>query len=135
MASDDGEASEGAQEEVKYNTMRELIEKVWLPQCLTIGISYDLFWSLNPARIEPFKAAYKQGKDEEKAIINLTAWLNGQYVAEAIAACFGKNHKYPSQPIDLSGKPTIPPETEVIMFDAWATVFNERFIENHPESQ
>lgn len=29
---------------------------------------------------------------------NYEAWLHGRYVLESIAACFGKNSKYPKQP-------------------------------------
>ena len=35
--------------------LREMIENVYLPQALTIGgVDYDLLWSLNPRKLQPF---------------------------------------------------------------------------------
>lgn len=55
---------------------------------------YETFWHLNPKKLEPFRSAYQKKAD----ISNYNAWLNGIYVLKAIAACFGNNSKYPSEP-------------------------------------
>jgi hypothetical protein len=63
----------------------------------------------------------------------LTAWLNGIYVAKAIASCFSKNSKYPQEPIDFTGSNTknLSPAER---FGALAATWNAQFINEHPES-
>lgn len=86
--------------------MRECIENDWLPYSLRIGVPYELFGKLNPKRIKPFEKAYmensKQEQRERLEYLNVGAWLNGIYVAKAIASCFSKNEKYPEKPIDFN---------------------------------
>jgi len=133
VAENDGE-NEGKQEEeiTTYETLGEIIENIWLPQCLSIGISYELFPSLNPRTIKPFKKAYKQRKDEEIATMNYSAWLNGLYVAHAIGSCFSKNSKYPSQPIDMTGKNKLTLSQKA---ELWALAMNEEYYSKHPEER
>ncbi|MFA0815833.1 MAG: hypothetical protein ACC608_08570 [Anaerofustis sp.] len=50
----------------------------WLPQALVIGVSYDLFWTLNPKTLEPFIEAFKQKQIAKRDEINLSAWLTGR---------------------------------------------------------
>lgn len=130
MAENDGEASTEQKEEITYETLGEIIENIWLPQCLTIGISYELFLSLNPRTIKPFQTAYKQRKDEEIATMNYSAWLQGLYVAHAIGSCFSKNSKYPSQPIDFTGKNQLTLNQKA---ELWALAMNEEYYSKHPE--
>jgi len=106
--------------------MGEYIEKVWLPQALTIGIPYETFLILNPRTIKPFVKAFNDKKEEERATINYTAWLNGIYVSKAISACFSKNCKYPDKPIDLGIKKETEekPLSHAERFGAWAIAFN-----------
>jgi hypothetical protein len=112
--------------------MRELVLKVWLPQCLTIGVSYELFWSLNPAKIEPFKEVFKQRKEEELATMNYNAWLNNLYTAYAVGSCFSKNSKYPSQPLDMTGKNKLTFNQKA---ELWALAMNEDYYSEHPEER
>ena len=100
-------------------TMGESIEKVWLPQALTIGIPYETFLILNPRTIKPFVKAFNDKKEEERATINYTAWLNGIYVSKAIGACFSKNFKYPDKPIEEEK-----PLSHAERFGAWAIASN-----------
>ena len=72
--------------------MRDLINKVWLPQALSIDIDYTVFWTLSPKKLEPFLESHKMKQTQQ----NKLAWLNGIYVNHAISAAFSKNHKYPS---------------------------------------
>ena len=112
--------------------MRECIEEVWLPQCLTIGVPYEAFDSLNPRKLKPFRKAYKQRKDEEIATTNYSAWLQGLYVANAIGACFSKNGKYMSQPIDMTGKNKLTLSQKA---ELWALAMNEEYYNKHPEER
>lgn len=58
---------------------------------------YELFWHLNPKKIEPFKTAYQKRIEQE----NHNAWLQGGYIRDAIASCFDKESKYPQQPYSM----------------------------------
>ena len=106
--------------------MGENIEKVWLPQSLAIGIPYETFWKLNPKLIKPFAKVFKDKKEEEREIINYTAWLNGIYIRDAIGSCLSKNGHYPDKPLDLKMKPlTVKENAE--QFGNFATAFNNKF--------
>lgn len=108
--------------------MRECIEKSWLPQCLSIGISYELFWKLNPEKLKPFFEAEKIKQEEKYRHANYIAWLTGLYMTHAIAACFSKNKKYPEKPFE-SMKQEQANWTHAERFEAWAMAFNKRFKE------
>jgi hypothetical protein len=112
--------------------MGECIDEVWLPQCLTIGVPYEIFDSLNPRKLKPFRKAYKQLKEEEMATANRNAWMNGMYVAHAIGSCFSKNSKYPSQPIDFTGKNKLTLSQKA---ELWALAMNEQYYIKHPEER
>ena len=112
--------------------MGENIEKVWLPQCLAIGIPYETFWKLNPKLIKPFAKVFKNKKEEEREIINYTAWLNGIYVSRAIGSCFSKENHYPQSPIDLTGKNQLTLKQKL---ELWALAVNTEFEKKHPEGQ
>lgn len=71
---------------------------------LKIGVPWDVFWHLNPKKLEPFVKAYAQKKQERSDEM----WLMGQYVAAALDATvcnampFIKRRskgKYPERPI------------------------------------
>ena len=66
-----------------------------------MGVPYDLFWKLNPKKLEPFTKAHKLKVEVRHERDNLLAWLIGYYHTEALGAGFAKNHKYPDKPIEL----------------------------------
>lgn len=110
--------------------MKDAINKTWLPQALGIGVNYNVFWQLTPRKLEPFIAAYRQKNEfeiesfREKA--NYTAWLQGLYVARAIAVNLSKNTQYFNEPIDFQLKDN---DSSIIAakaakFEAWAINFN-----------
>ncbi len=49
---------------------------------MTIGVPYDVFWNLNPKKLESFEIAYKNKRhiEDEKM------WYMGQYIMSAIDA-------------------------------------------------
>lgn len=62
---------------------------------------------------------------------NFSAWLNGLYICNAIAACFSKSARYMDKPISFE-----PQEEEeqpvklqgaVTQFSAYAMMFNQTF--------
>ena len=67
-------------------------------------MQYRDFWSLNPRRLEAFVKAYRQRMELQAKLDNQNAWLHGQYVAYAVAACLSKKAKYPKQPFAFAGE-------------------------------
>ena len=59
------------------------------------GVPYELFWHLNPKKLQPFKEAYQRRLEMEE----YARWRNGLYVMRAVSACFGG--EYPKQPFGL----------------------------------
>lgn len=61
-----------------------------MPFALSIGISYEQFWHLNPRKLKPFEKAYKLRQKQ----IDGQMWMMGRYVLEAfnvvMANSFGK---------------------------------------------
>ena len=54
--------------------------------CLALGISEELFWTLNPRRIQPYLEADKR-KQEKR---DLEMWRMGFYVQNAVAVAIDK---------------------------------------------
>lgn len=114
--------------------MRECIDNSYLPQSLAIGIPYELFWTLNPRKLIPFQKTEKIRYERDLSTANLISWLSGKYVTEAIASCFGKNHKYPINPYDLFGSK----KQELTMkekLELWAISVNSEFDKKQSEGQ
>ena len=65
---------------------------MWLPEALAMGIDYDLFWKLNPHKLEPFLKA-REIKMKRK---NEEMWLQGMYIFNA-----AKAQNYLEEPIKL----------------------------------
>ncbi len=62
--------------------------------------------------------------------MNFTSWLSGLYVTHAIAACFGKNHNYPSEPISFeAADENEKGKQNVQRFEALAINFNQQYKE------
>lgn len=54
---------------------------MWLPEALAIGIDYNLFWKLNPSKLEPFLKA----RNLKLKLKNEELWLQGLYFYNAIS--------------------------------------------------
>ena len=96
------------------------------------GVSYDLFWHLNPKKLKPFSDAYKLKTKAEDRM----AWRMGIYIQIAIASCFPKSKaKYPESPLmdmqreinDASKEHDYGMDS--IRFGAWAKQANKEFRE------
>lgn len=111
--------------------MRDLINREYLPSALLIGVDYQLFWSLNPRKLEPFILAYEKKSKSRLEELNVAAWLNGVYFTQSIGATFGENGKYPEEPIRLFGDTSPKNEKEAVseadIFSAYAMTFNKEF--------
>lgn len=93
-----------------------------LPNALLAGCSYELFWTLNPTKLEPFYKAQQMKAEAQFNRENLVAWINGLYTMRALGAVLPKGSKYPSKPIDLNEKP----KTDAEKFAEYVAAFKRR---------
>ncbi len=104
---------------------------MWLPNALNYGVPYELFFKLNPTRLEPFRKAKELGIEERQRYIDILAWSVGTYTMEALAAWWGKRgHEYPEIPRAL--KDTHKPEggmTDGDRFAAFAAAHRRAVME------
>lgn len=89
---------------------------------MVYGVPYELFWHLNPAKMQPFKEAYRKRQEMN----NQFAWMQGLYIQNAVGSLFSNNSKYPDRPLDLfeSNESALSPEEE---FKVWIEVYNAKF--------
>ena len=78
-----------------------------LPNALTIGVSYELFWHLNPTKLKPFYTAFenqRKMRDEENWIVWGTYAMS--MFSTVLASAFNKNSqaKYIEKPVYQSAK-------------------------------
>lgn len=86
------------------------------------GVPYELFWHLNPRKLEPFKTAYQKKLE----IDNQNAWLQGQYIRLAVGSVLdGKKCKYPKEPFN-TGDDGDKVSAEADFMD-WIAAFNAGF--------
>ncbi|CAJ0592236.1 unnamed protein product [Cylicocyclus nassatus] len=88
------ELGENVQER-KYNSFREMIENELLPYALSIGITEEKFYTLNPRKIKPYEKAYhlrRRMEDENNF------WL-GQYIRYAVGSVLSEKGEYPKEPL------------------------------------
>ena len=111
----------------KYDTFKEIIENVYLPQALTIGVDYDLFWSLNPRKLQPFVKSFKMKQKIKTEYINFQTWLQGIYFGKALVASLDKNQEYFKEPIDFQKikEQKSQEESMAMKFEAWSIAFNQ----------
>lgn len=90
-----------------------------------IHVPYDVFWRLNPKKLEPFQKAAEMEQKAMQARLNLTAWVSGVYVQHAVASCFSKGARYPQKPLDIFGlEKKATPEQEAAMFEQYMIAHN-----------
>ena len=93
------ESSPRPQEEINWH---KLIWEDFLPNALTIGVPYELFWRLNPTKLKPFYTAFenkRKMRDEENWLYWGTYGISAFTVV--LANAFSKNSqaKYVEKPI------------------------------------
>ena len=102
------------------------------PYALAIGMSADDYWNSDPHLFRSYLDAHKL-RNEQK---NQELWMQGIYIAEAIASVLSdkkKPHKYPDKPFDLYPKPKTP-ETERQKIIDYFTKLKERWDQSHGRS-
>ena len=109
---ENSENSTRPQEEINWH---KLIWEDFLPNALTIGVPYELFWRLNPKKLKAFQIAFENKRkirDEE----NWISW--GVYGMSALSVVLGnvfsKNSRYVENPFlqSLKNKTKILTEEE-----------------------
>ena len=103
---------------------------MWLPNALLYGVPYEVFWKLNPKRLEPFQLKREKELKEKAISLDNLAWNVGSYVVEAMAVFFGKgNPSYPTQPRSVDTANEAPPGEEMTdgaRFAAFAAEHNRQ---------
>ncbi len=93
-----------------------------MPHALSYGCPYDLFWKLNPRKLEPFRDKRKieiKAKFEE---LDFLAWKIGAYNIDSMGMWWGKNPKYPDSPDSMQDKQ---PESDGAKFARFAAKHNQ----------
>lgn len=86
-----------------------MIEKTWLVNALSIGISYAEFWTLTPKAVLFILDGYNLAEKRKLEYDNLMAYVQGRYFVDALACTVGnmfskkgaKQHDYPKEPYNL----------------------------------
>lgn len=73
-----------------------------LPKALNCGCAYELFWKLNPHKLQVFFEAKSQKTKEYIQIQDFFAWLLGTYVRDAFLSSINRNSSYPRSPKGLN---------------------------------
>jgi len=91
-------------------------------------VSYELFWHLNPRKLEPFIAEREMRVKEQMEMLNVLAWNIGLHNLLALGQMFGESHTaYPSEPQSVdSYNATSEPKGEVMTDGARFAAFAAR---------
>lgn len=77
---------------------RQILEDV-LPNALSIGVDYELFWDLDPDTLQPFVKAFTLSQEHK----DLEAWRLGHYMQFAVGSMLSKDVQYPDKPFSYDG--------------------------------
>lgn len=78
----------------KIKGLRSYFRDKYLPDILAMGMSEELFWTMNPTKIKPYVEAERK-KDIKHDYWN---WMLGAYVKSSIASALDKHNKYSDKP-------------------------------------
>ena len=102
-----------------------------MPLAIRYGVPENIFWDLNPKRLEPWQRHYEYQEQLKKDDDDYRAWLSGRYILDAIAAALdGKSNPYPTEPYSTTQRRNEEEEARQIASDkfmAFAMAFNARF--------
>ena len=75
-----------------------------MPVALRYGVPYEVFWKLNPKRLEAWQLHYSYNEQDRKDELDYLAWLTGSYVRTAIVSALDGNKKapYPEEPYSIT---------------------------------
>ena len=87
----------------RRNTYTEVFDATW-PYYVAMGMTYEQFWECDPN----LTVGYRKVRDIQRRQMNEQLWLQGIYVAEALASTVGNmftkgnKHKYPEEPLPIT---------------------------------
>lgn len=61
---------------------------------MALGVTEDVFWTLNPTKIKP----YIEAKRKREIDRDYSNWMLGAYIKSSIASALDKHNKYPDKP-------------------------------------
>jgi len=109
---------------------------------LSYGCPYELFWHLNPRKLEPFR---KKREIEAKQLyddLDFLAWRIGYYDTHAMGVWWGKNATYPDKPsgrIEDDGRTPPPgkggPMSDGAKFAAFAAAHRRTIAERRKKAE
>lgn len=99
-----------------------MIEKLWLSQAISIGVSYNEFWSLTPKAVLQILEGYNMAQKRKMEYDNLISYIQGRYFVDALACTVGnmfskkgaKAHEYPKEPYNFEGEKELTQEEKDI---------------------
>ena len=81
------------------------------------GCPYELFWTLNPVKLEPWRKKRELEAIEQSEIIDFFSWRIGYYTTQAMGVWWGKNISYPEKPEGREEDGVPPPGKGEVMTD------------------
>lgn len=94
-----------------------------MPASVRYGISYEIFWKLNPKIMGIYQEEYLNKQKQ----MDYNLWSLGIYMQSAVASALNKNNKYFDKPIsELLEEKQLSDEEK---FKLWIAEFNSRFEE------
>jgi len=86
---------------------------------------------MNPKRLEPWQRMFEYQEQTRKDDVDYSAWLQGQYICEAVAhALNSKKSPYPEEPYLVSQRRKDQEDADKMAADsfmAFAMVWNKQF--------
>lgn len=114
------------------------------PFYLSLGMSATEYWEGDNALPYFYREMWKMKQKQRNDHENMLAWLQGQYIAEAISACFSKNHRYPKEPYKMEEPVKVPKNKEeeqkivheaAAGFAAFVATKNAEFRKKNPKAE
>lgn len=70
-----------------------MVEKEIFPSALSIGVPFELLWSMNPRKLDIYQKAFEMTMRRENAVAHRNGYYMMSAVSVAIEHCFSKNPK------------------------------------------
>lgn len=92
-------------------TVRPSYTEIFESACsyyLSIGMTLYEYWESDPSLVK----YYREAHNYRRRMRNEELWIEGMYIASAIASSFDKKNKYPEAPFDIFPKTEIEKQEE-----------------------
>ena len=94
-----------------------MFREIWIPTAVRYGVPESEFWKMSPKTFGRRLPYFEEMQKQRRQDMHNSAWVDGQYIQMAIAACLSKGFHYPESPVDLYEEEK---EPEEIIFNAVA---------------